>query len=130
MLCRPLLRDLYHHSELDKNHQGEHGDRGYMTNREAKNKAKQCEQMFQEEGKDGANMRGWGLQRGVVHFPKSRCWPVLGLAVVGGDSGSGRKSNQECLAPRSITVLDKSNPLKLSTQGPVQCAATKPDAGN
>lgn len=29
-----------------------------------------------------------------------------------------------------ITVLDKSNPLKLSTQGPVQCAATKPDAGN
>ena len=43
LLCRPSLRDLYHHSELDKNQQGEHGDGGYMTNQEAKNKAKRCE---------------------------------------------------------------------------------------
>lgn len=79
-----IARDLYHHSELDKNQQGEHGDRGYMTNREAKNKAKQCEQMFQEEGKDGANMRGWGLQSGGSTFPSQGAglsWAWLSLLV-------------------------------------------------
>lgn len=29
-----------------------------------------------------------------------------------------------------ITVPGKNSPLKLSTQGPVQCEATKPDIGN
>lgn len=95
-LSSPALRDLCHHSELDKKKQGDCGKRGYMRDQEAKRKAARCEQVFHKERERvEAKLGEQGPQKGF-HFPKSGCSPSLGLTVGGGDSGSGRKGNQQC----------------------------------
>lgn len=57
-------------------------------NQEAKGKKTRCEQMFQEEGKDGTSLREWDFRIGST--------ADLDLVINGGDLGSGRKGNQEC----------------------------------
>lgn len=59
-------------------------------NWEAKSKKMRCEQMFQEEGKEGTSLRAWDFRIGST--------ADLDLVIGGGDLGSGRKGNQEYFA--------------------------------